>query len=100
MPSGWRQIVLLAVLAMAGCNTPLRQAKSPLLPAQMSPDSVMLDIFFIRFPFGDPAVNEKLWEEIDEQQFSPDLRDRLARNGFRAGLVNGQTPSSCQNSSN
>ena len=92
MPFGWRQIVLLAVLAMAGCNTPLRQGKSPLLPAQMSPDSVVLEIFFIRFPFGDPTVNEKLWEEIDEQQFSPALRERLARNGFRAGMVSGQIP--------
>ena len=58
----------------------------------MSPDSVVLEMFFVRFPFGDPAVNEKLWEEIDEQQFSPELRERLARNGFRAGLVSGQIP--------
>ena len=62
------------------------------MPAQMSPDSVVLDLFFVRFPFGDPTVNEKLWEEIDEQQFAPDLRERLARNGFRAGLVSGQMP--------
>ena len=93
MPSGWRQIVLLlAVLAIAGCNTPLHKGKSPLMPAQMSPDSVVLDMFFVRFPFGDPAVNEKLWEEIDEQQFAPELRERLARNGFRVGLVSGQMP--------
>ena len=58
----------------------------------MSPDSVVLEIFFIRFPFGDTAVNEKLWEEIDEQQFSPELRERLARNGFRVGLISGQIP--------
>ena len=58
----------------------------------MSPDSVVLEMFFVRFPFGDPAVNEKLWEEIDEQQFAPDLRERLARNGFRVGLLSGQMP--------
>ena len=93
MPSGRRQIVLLlAVLAIAGCNTPLRKGKSPLMPAQMSSDSVVLDMFFVRFPFGDPAVNDKLWEEIDEQQFSPELRERLARNGFRVGLVSGPMP--------
>jgi hypothetical protein len=93
MPSAWRQIVpLLAVLAIAGCNAPLHHGKSPLAPAQMSSDSVVLEIFFVRFPFGDPTVNEKLWEEIDEQHFSPELRERLARNGFRAGLINGPIP--------
>ena len=92
MQFGRRQIVLLAVLAMAGCNTPLRQGKSPLAPAQMSPDSVVLDMFFVRFPFGDEAANEKLWEQIDEQSFAPELRQRLARNGFRVGLVTGQVP--------
>jgi hypothetical protein len=93
MPSGRRQVVLLlAMLVTAGCNTPLHKAKSPLMPTQMSPDSVVLDIFFVRYPFGDSAVNNKLWEEIDEQHFSPELRERLARNGFRVGLVTGQMP--------
>ena len=46
----------------------------------------------VRFPFGDAAVNEKLWEQIDEQQFAPDLRERLAQNGFRVGVVSGQMP--------
>jgi len=85
-------VLLLAMLAVTGCATPLQKGKSPLLPAQMSPDSVVLEMFFVRFPFGDPAVNEKLWDEIDEQQFAPELRARLARNGFRAGLVSGQMP--------
>jgi hypothetical protein len=86
-----RILVLLTLSTLAGC-APLHVAKSPLLPTQMSPDSVVLDMFFVRFPFGDPAVNDKLWEQIDEQQFAPDLRERLAKNGFRAGVVNGQLP--------
>jgi hypothetical protein len=93
MPNARRQIALLvALLAIAGCSTPLRPAKSPLMPAQMSPDSVVLEMFFVRFPVGDTAANEKLWEEIDEQQFAPELRERLTRNGFRAGVVSGQMP--------
>ncbi len=92
MPYFRRQIVaLLALLALAGCSS-LRVAKSPLMPTQMSPDSVVLDMFFVRFPFGDATVNEKLWEQIDEQQFAPDLRERLAQNGFRVGVVSGQMP--------
>jgi hypothetical protein len=93
MLTGRRQVVLLlASLAIAGCTTPLRKGKSPLMPVQMWSDSVVLDVFFVRYPFGDPTVNEKLWEEIDEQQFAPELRERLTRNGFRAGLVCGQMP--------
>jgi hypothetical protein len=93
MPSRCLQaVVLLAVLAIAGCTAPLHQGKSPLASPQMSPDSVVLDMFFVRFPFGDPAINDKLWKEIDEQQFTPELRERLARNGFRAGLVGDPMP--------
>jgi hypothetical protein len=78
---------------MTGCaTTALPKGKSPLMPAQMSPDSVVLDMFFVRVPLGDPEVNDKLWEGVDEQRFAPELRDRLARNGFRAGLLSGQMP--------
>jgi hypothetical protein len=81
------------MLATAGCNTPLHKGgKSPLQPAQMSPDSVVLEMFFVRCPFGDATVNGKLWDEIDEQQFSPALRERLAKDGFRVGMVSGQVP--------
>jgi hypothetical protein len=81
------------MLAMTGCTTTaLHKGKSPLMPAQMSPDSVVLDMFSILVPFGDPAANDKLWEAVDEQRFAPELRERLARNGFRAGLLSGQIP--------
>jgi hypothetical protein len=93
MPNPWQRMLLAAALfALVGCTAPLHQGKSPLLPAQMSPDSVALDMIFVRFPFGDPAINDKLWQEIDEQQFAPGLRERLARNGFRVGVIAGQIP--------
>jgi hypothetical protein len=85
---------MLAVLAIAGCGTPplKERGQSPLRPTQMSSDSVLLEMFFVRFPFGDSDVNEKLWKEIDEQQFGAELRERLMRNGFRVGVINGQIP--------
>ncbi len=93
MPLLRRQsVLLLATVVVAGCTTPVPKRQSLLLPARMSSDSVVLDVFFVRYPFGDAGVNEKLWQEIDEQQFAPELRQRLARNGFRAGLVCGQMP--------
>jgi hypothetical protein len=84
--------ILLSLLAVAGCTKPLMKGKSPLAPARMSPDSCVLDVFFIRVPFADPRVNEDLWQELDEQHFPADLRDRLVRNGFRVGVVDGQIP--------
>jgi len=88
----------MAVLAGTGCQKiPKRPARSLLRPVQMSPDSVVVDIFFIRFPFGDPQANGDLWAEVDEQAFSPELRQRLTRNGFRAALIAGPMPATlCQ----
>jgi hypothetical protein len=83
------------VLCGAGC-TPFvhRQApgKSPLRPAQMSADAVVLDVFFARFPVGDFQANDLLWREIDEQQLPVEKRRELARQGMRVGLVAGQIP--------
>ncbi|MBX9789250.1 MAG: hypothetical protein K2Y37_10075 [Pirellulales bacterium] len=86
--------VAALVLGFVGC-APLRPlAKSPLLPAQMSPDSVVLDIVFVRLPPQEPAEVAELWAELDEQQLPASLRQRLARNGFRVGVAGGQLPQS------
>jgi hypothetical protein len=81
----------LMLSAIAGCTAIVRQDKSLLMPTQMSSDSVALDVFFIRYP-SDAQVDEKIWDEIDEQQFSPEVRERWDRNGFRVGIINGQLP--------
>ena len=91
--SGRILLSLATVSLIMGCTAPEHQVgKSPLVPAQMSPDSCVLEIFFVRFPFDDPEVNSALWEEMDEQHLPAELRQRLLRNGFRAGLVDGQIP--------
>lgn len=88
-----RILLFLPLLApMLGCHTPLRRGKTPLVPATMSPDSVVVEIFRVRFPSADQGVNEAVWAEIDEQHFPARLRQRLARNGFRIGLIGGQIP--------
>jgi len=96
MPLSSGRIVLLLpailVFALAGCTTPAVVGKSPLAPAQMSPDSCVLEVCFVRFPFGDREANQQLWQEVDEQQFPAELRRRLSRNGFRLGLLDGQIP--------
>ncbi len=88
----WSALVLAASGWLAGCHGPIHRAGSPLLPARMGPDSVALDIIFVRCPLGERRFDVDLWEEIDEQGLPALLRQRLAENGFRAGLVAGQVP--------
>lgn len=89
-----RSLGLLAMLcALAGCmRLPEHKGETPLQPARMSSDSVVIDVFFVRCPPGDKRVNCELWKEVDEQQFSTEVRERFVTNGFRAGLVFGQIP--------
>ena len=83
----------ILLVTLAAC-APIRpeEGKSPLIPVQMSPDSSALDIFFVNFPFGDEEANDLLWQEVDEQHFPAEVRQRLWQNGFRAGLTGGQVP--------
>jgi hypothetical protein len=86
--------LVLGVALAAGCARVVSQKvdKSPLAAPRRSPDSVELEIFFVRAPLGDPEANETLWSELDEQALDPILRRGLAENGFRVGLAGSQMP--------
>lgn len=79
-----------------GCAQIETRGKTPLAPVRLSPGSVSLETAFVRFTYGDPEINRTLWSEIDELQLPPDLRRRLAANGFRAGLIGGQLPAALE----
>jgi hypothetical protein len=83
-------LVAGAAVGCAGTGTP--RGQSPLRQPEMSTDSVVLDVFFVRFPLDDPDTNGALWQEFDEQHFPPECRRRLLDNGFRAGIVAGGLP--------
>jgi hypothetical protein len=85
-------VLVLALLALAGCTNPLSKGRSVLRQPELPADSIVLDVFFARFPLGDPEANEQLWQEVDEQHFPAELRKRLAQNGFRVGLVGSHLP--------
>ena len=90
-----RLIAWLLPLGLAVCLscTPLRpKGKSPLSPARMSPDAMVLDVFFVPVKFDDPEANVILWQELDEQHFPPEVRRELGKRGFRVGLTGGQVP--------
>jgi hypothetical protein len=60
--------------------------------AQMFPDSVGLEVAFVRLPASDLETNDAIWAEADEQHFSADSRRELVANGMRVGLFNSQLP--------
>jgi hypothetical protein len=73
----------------AGCASVEAQPESPseLPPARMSPDSVALEIVFVRLPASDEQAYEQIWSAADEQHFPVEARRSLAANGLRAGIV-------------
>ena len=91
----------LAALAigalLAGCQTVLEKPPEAgfeqlLRPVTTSPDSVTLEIFHARIPLEEDDQADALWNQIDEQCFSADLRRRMVANGLRAGVVGGTLP--------
>ncbi len=94
MPSlpGRIPLVIAVGLVLSGCLNQAIRTKPSLPPPQMSPDSVGMDVVFVRFPLGDAELNGKLWDDVDEQHFPARLRQELARNGFRVGVIGNQVP--------
>jgi hypothetical protein len=94
------RVGLLSIVAMAivaGCAQVVhKKPTSPLAKPGMSPDSVVLEFYFVRFPFDNPEINGATWDEIDEQPFEARLRKQLAESGFRVGLIQGELPSELQ----
>lgn len=86
-------ILTCTMCAMAGCALFVNektQSKRLTLPG-VSDESIGISIAFVDLP-DDAAVGEGIWNEVDEQLFSPDLRQRLRTNGFRAGVLENQLP--------
>ncbi|QDS89388.1 hypothetical protein EC9_35870 [Rosistilla ulvae] len=57
-----------------------------------SPSAAVIDIGFVSLPIRDDQVDWRLWNDVDEQVLSDDLRRQLAANGLRAGRIAGPMP--------
>jgi len=68
--------------------------QSFLKAVETAPDSVALEIFQVRVPATDHALDAQLWQAVDEQRLDIDVRHELIRNGFRAGVLGGTVPDS------
>jgi hypothetical protein len=95
-PVFWRLLAVVWWCAplFAGCHwlEPAPSGKSPLTPLSLANDGADLEIVLMRLPVGDPALGDPLWNQIDEQGMSADLRRELTANGLRAGLIGGTVP--------
>jgi hypothetical protein len=97
MPSISARLLILALLSsLSGCAwfaPPANNAMTSLLqPAQMTPGSAVLDVLSVRLPPGEPDLDRRIWEEVDEQHFPIEVRRQLEKSGFRAGVLAGQLP--------
>ncbi|MDX1947459.1 MAG: hypothetical protein SFU86_18805 [Pirellulaceae bacterium] len=92
-----RRVWFAAALAgVGGCArwvTTSDDEPSVLPPARMSPDSVVLELAFVRLAASDQAAWDSIWTEADEQHFPPELRKQLSANGLRQGILGQQLPS-------
>ncbi|MCA9167439.1 MAG: hypothetical protein KDB23_07205 [Planctomycetales bacterium] len=59
---------------------------------RMSPDSIGIELTFVRVPLEQSDLNATLWPQIDEQAIEPEARHHLHANGFRCGIVGLQMP--------
>jgi hypothetical protein len=93
----YRLLLLAALLAAPGCrvfrpDVPSLADKSPLKPLLADPGHTQLDVCFVRFPSGDAEGISELWQEVDEQSLPAADRKRMARSGFRAGVIDSRLP--------
>lgn len=87
---------MLLLAALCGCAQSPRGERSPLAPVTMLPDSVVLELTFVRFPLGRADLDQELWTEVDEQKLPLAVRRSLEEQGMRAGVLSGYLPRSLE----
>lgn len=91
--------LLLGIVLVSGCaqwSTPPATELTRLPLPKLAPDSVVLDITFIRIPEERVDFEARFWPEADESALDPDLRRRLVANGFRSGILGSPPPVALQ----
>ena len=94
-------LVSIGCLAAAGCRFlggGQEMASLPTVQAEQSATkpsvdrTLLLELLFVRYAEHDTVLREELWQYCDEQMLPTDVRQRLAANGLRVGLVTTQLP--------
>ncbi len=85
------------ILTCLGCTpflTAPSPSKSPLRSIANNNEQAVLEITTLRWPSTSQVQPDKLWQGIDEQGLSIELRQQLAANGLRIGILTGEDPES------
>jgi hypothetical protein len=88
-------IAVQLIGCLCGCarwDSPSSAVSFDLPTPRMSPDSVVLEIAFLRVPVDSADEFATIWNKVDEQQLSNDDRRRLHSNGFRLGVMGSSLP--------
>ena len=59
---------------------------------QLGPDNVLIETVLVRFPQSASTKVDELWKLCNEGIIDFDVRQRLDRNGLRAGVIIGELP--------
>jgi hypothetical protein len=87
----------LLINALLGCATwdvPATQAELTLPIPTTGADSVVVETAFVRWRNEPTDEAESLWRGLDEQFLPPSLRQLLAANGLRVGIISDPVPES------
>ncbi len=90
---------LIVLVATLGCakwsSAPTGELPGLPLP-KLAPDSVVLDVGFVRIGPQQKGFADRFWPEVDEQALDNQLRRRLEANGIRGGIVGIVLPDAIQ----
>ncbi len=90
-------LIALLLCGVCGCaqwsNEKTVDRDTNLLPPrQLNPDSVLIETVLVRFPQTATAELDELWRLCNEGITDLELRQRLDKNGLRAGVILGELP--------
>jgi hypothetical protein len=85
---------IFAALWVVGCAK-WQQTRSdrPILPpARMAPDSVAVEVAYVRQPIAETERDDSLWQNVDELSIPTELRRKHTDHGLRVGILGVQLP--------
>ena len=93
MPFRWGVLAGLVLAFLAGCvgsdGDIIRVGRPPSLTEDPLPlDVVQIEVAVVRRELGDPAIDQSIWQQVDEQVTALERRPHLRANGLRYGISN------------
>jgi hypothetical protein len=87
-------LLLPLTVVVAGCATWQKKSeqRSPLPPPQVPLDAIVCELAYVQWEPRPVEKDQRFWHGVDEQFIPAEVRQRLAENGLRIGLISGTLP--------